>query len=203
MSTVITLIQAEEVVNQGIVKGAPIGNRFDANLIAPNIAQAELRFLKSSTDPSSSGFINGEFFDDLIAQKNTTPSNYNPDLGGIVQAYPSNADYETLWTQWLFPFLSKAAYYESLPSIVMQAGSLGIFFQETQYGENIGVKGLERLEDKTMADLTGNKPHIIQFLCKNKDKYPLWDDTGYCSECDNSNKSQGRTGGFVFPKKYR
>ena len=47
MSTVDTLIQASEVVNQGIVRGAPMGNRFDASQIAPNIAEGERRFLKN------------------------------------------------------------------------------------------------------------------------------------------------------------
>ena len=82
MSTVITLIQAEEVVNQGIVKGSPLSNRFDASQIAFNIPEAERRFLKT--------FINSEFFDNLVAEKNPIPSNYNPDLGPIVLAYPTN-----------------------------------------------------------------------------------------------------------------
>jgi hypothetical protein len=58
MSTVLTLLQAQEVVNQGIVKATPQYSRFDANKIAPNIAQAELRFLKSSINPSSSKIFN-------------------------------------------------------------------------------------------------------------------------------------------------
>lgn len=201
MSTIITLIQVEEVVNQGIVKAASLGNRFDASLIAPNIPQAELRFLKTSTSPSSSGFINPEFFDDLVAQKNPDPSNYNEDLGPIVLAYPSNADYELLWTQWLFPFLSKASYYESLDNIVIQVGSIGAQISSTQFGESVGISGLKHMKDTTMQDLTGNKPHIVNFLCANKDKYPLWDDTGYCSDCDNSKSSHGRTAGFVFKSK--
>ena len=203
MSTVITLIKAQEVVNQGIFKGVAIGNRFDENLIAPNIPQAELRFLKTSIDPSSSGFINSEFFDDLIAEKNALPSNYNIKLGAIVQAFPNNADYETLWTQWLFPFLSKAAYYESLDNIVIQVNSLGASTNSGQFGESVGISGLKHMKDTTMQDLTGNKPHITNFLCKNKDKYPLWDDTGYCSECDSDNKNIGRTGGLVIPTKYK
>jgi hypothetical protein len=134
MSTVLTLIKAEEIVNQGIAKATPQYSRFDANKFAPNIAQAELRFLKSSISPSSSGFVNSEFFDDLLAQKNSIPSCYNPQLGGIVKAYPNNADYETLWTQWLLPYLSKAAYYESLEGIVMNFNNNGVHLIDTQHG---------------------------------------------------------------------
>jgi hypothetical protein len=161
-----------------------------------------LRFLKSSINPSSSGFINSEFFDDLLAQKNSTPSNYNPQLGGIVKAYPNNADYETLWTQWLLPYLSKAAYYESLEGIVININNNGAHLVDSAHGENIGISGLRMLKDKEMADLTGNRPHIINFLCKNKEKYPLWDDTDYCSECGDKEQT-GRMGGFVIPSNYK
>jgi hypothetical protein len=201
MSTVTTLIKAEEIVNQGIFKGAPIGSRFDANLISPNIAQAELRFLKTAVSPKTSGFINSAFYDDLIAEKNVNPCNYNIDLGAIVQAFPTNAAYETLWTQWLFPFLSKASVYESLDNIIIQVGSRGAFINGGGMGENIGISGLKHLKDSFMESLVGYKPFIVNFLCENKTVYPLWDDTGFCSECDDSSTSSGRTAGFVFKNK--
>ena len=190
MSTVITLIQAEEVVNQGILKASPLSSRFDAAQISPNIDEAERRFLK--------GFINKDFFDDLVSQKNTTPSNYNPDLGGIVKAYPSNVLYETLWTQYLFPYLSRAAYHESLDMIVVQIGSNGAFTNDTEYGQNIGIKGLKFLKDSALQTLEGIKPSIIKFLCDNKTDYPLWDSDPYCSDCEDSKTDTGKTGGFVF-----
>ena len=190
MSTVITLIQAEEVVNQGIVKGAPLSSRFDASQISPNISEAEDRFLKT--------FINKDFYDDLVAEKNPTPSNYNPDLGALVQAYPTNALYETLWTQKLFPYLSRACYHESLDNIVIQVDSNGAFVNQTEYGENIGVSGLKFLKDSALQTLEGMKPRVIKFLCDNKADYPLWDSEKYCGECEESKNDLGRTGGFVF-----
>lgn len=154
MSTIITLIQAAEVVNQGIVRGAPMNARFDASQIAPNISEAERRFLKT--------FINQEFFDDLVAQKNPVPSNYNPDLGPIVLAYPANAEYETLWTQYLFPYLSKASLHESLDGIVLQVGSNGIFLNDTEYAQNAGISGLGFMKDSLMETLKDLQPSIIK-----------------------------------------
>ncbi len=189
MSTVDTLIQASEVVNQGIVRGAPIGNRFDASQIAPNIAEGERRFLKN--------FINSEFFADLLAEKNATPCNYNIDIGPIVQAFPTNTAYETLWTQWLFPYLSKTSLFESITWIVIQIGSNGAFLNNTQFGENIGIAGLKQVKDDLLQSIEGVQPSIIKFLCDNKTDYPLWDYTGYCDDCDNSKNKIGRNAGFV------
>ena len=118
----------------------------------------------------------------------------------IVLAYPSDPLYETLWTQWFFAFLSKASYYESLDGIVIQVASNGAFLNSTEFGENIGIKGLKYLKDTAMQDLIGYKPFIVKFLCDNKEDYPLWDDTGFCSECDNPNNT-GRNAGFVFTRK--
>ena len=89
MSTVITLIQPSEIINTGILKAAPLNSRFDSQLLSPWVYFAESRFL---LQPKS--FMCQEFYDDLIAQKNPTPSNYNSALGTVVQAYPSNAEYE-------------------------------------------------------------------------------------------------------------
>jgi len=190
MSTETTLIQAAEVVNQGILKGSPLSSRFDASQISPNIGEAERRFFKT--------FINDEFYNDLVAEKNPTPSNYNSDLGALVEAFPTNADYETLWKEKFFPFLSRACYHESLDNIVIQIGSNGGFVNHTEYGDNVGIKGLKFLKDSALQTLEGMQPDIIKYLCDNKDKYPLWDAEPYCGECDQTKSDLGRTGGFVF-----
>lgn len=193
MSTIITLIQAAEVVNQGIVKGAPLGNRFDASQIAPNISEAERRFLKT--------FINQDFFNDLVAQKNTAPSNYNSDLGPIVLAYPTNTEYETLWTQWLFPYLSKASVHESLDTVGLIIGSNGVFFNESQFTQNAGLSGITYLKDSLMETLKDLQPAIIKFLCDNKADYPLFDSEKYCDDCGDKENSIGRNAGFVLKNK--
>ena len=47
MSTVITLIKVQEVVNTGILKATPLSSRFDASLLSPWLDIAEKRFLKT------------------------------------------------------------------------------------------------------------------------------------------------------------
>lgn len=175
MSTVTTLIQPKEIVNAGIVKASPLNARFDASIIAPVIHLAEDRFLKT--------FICSEFYEDLISQKNPIPSNYNDKLGPIVQAYPSNADYEFLWTEYLLAYLSRCSYYMALPDIAVQTGSNGLFVNNTEFGQNIGVDGIKFKRDIELQNIEGRKPIILKYLCDNSEKYPLFNTEGICKEC--------------------
>jgi len=176
MSTVITLIQPSEVVNQGIFKGAPYNNRFDQSLVAPNIHLAEDRFLKT--------FICKAFYDDLVAEKNATPSNYNADLGALVQAYPSNAAYETLWTQYLLPYLSRAVLCLTLPSVTLQVSSQGVMTNNSEYAQNSGLSGMKFLMDNELRNTEERKPIIIKFLCDNEASYPLFCRSNFCGSDD-------------------
>lgn len=181
MSTVTTLIKAKEIVNQGIFKGAPYNNRFDQSILAPNIHLAEDRFLKT--------FICKAFYEDLVAQKNTIPSNYNAELGALVQAYPSNAAYETLWTQYLLPYLSRAVLCLSLPSVTLQVGNNGVMLNNSEYAQNSGLSGMKFLMDNELSNTEQRKPIIIKFLCDNKADYPLFCRSNFC-ECSEDNEDE-------------
>jgi hypothetical protein len=175
MATVTTLIQPKEIINQGIFKATPLNDRFDAAKIAPVIHLAEDRFLKT--------FICSAFYDDLIAQKDPIPSNYNPNLPPLQQAFPSNADYEYLWTQYLLAYLSRAVYYMALPDIVLQTGSNGLFLNNTEFGSNGGIASLKFMQDTQLNNLEGRKPLIINYLCENQSTYPLFCPDGVCKGC--------------------
>ena len=193
MSTVRTLITAFEIVNQGIVKAAPLSNRFDASVLAPQMDTAEQRFLKL--------FINPEFYEDLKAQRTTNEIQYNADLnnGSTQIAFPNNPDYEELFTQYLYPYICRSVVYESYPYIVTQTASNGMFENQPSWGQNSGVKTMQVYRDTMLQTLEGTKPLIIKFLCENKDKYPLWDSEKHCDECKKE-KIEGRKTGFVFKK---
>lgn len=178
MSTATTLIRASEVVNQGILKGAPIGQRFDASLLAPNIYIAEIKHLKD--------IINDVFFDDLLSKRNTNDCNYNPPNGSIVECFPNNPNYETLWREKLFPYLSRASYLESIGSIVLQTRSQGVELYNSVSGQNTGIDGWKVIENRERNILTTLRNDLIKFLCKNKDQYPLWDSDDFCSKCEDS-----------------
>ena len=138
MSTVRTLITAYEIVNQGIVKAAPFSNRFDAAILASQIDLAEQRFLKI--------FINPEFYEDLKAQRTSSEIQYNSDIGVFQKAYPNNADYEELFTQYLYPYICRAVIYESYPYIAIQTESNSLVVNEPSYGQNAGLKLCKRKE---------------------------------------------------------
>jgi len=198
MSTVITLIQPKEIVDAGIFKAAPLNSRFDASLLAPWIHFAEIRFL---IQPKA--FMCDEFYQDLIAQKNATPSNYNIKLGPIVLAYPSNADYELLWTQYLLPYLSLASFFVSLPYIDIQTGSNGSYHNTSVFAENVKLEGQRTLEDETLENLKDAQARIINFLCTNSETYPLFCTDGICKSCCDECKTNNCTKHGKFPQEGR
>ena len=176
MSTVTTLIQPAEIVNTGILSAAPLNSRFDASKLSSVVHLAEDRFLKT--------FVCAAFYSDLVSQKNTVPSNYNPDLGPVVEAFPLNVDYEFLWTEYFLSFLSRAVYYLALPEIVLQTGSNGLFLNNTEFSSNSGLDGLKFMQDTQLQNLEKRRPFIIDYLCKNKATYPLFCEEDICGCCD-------------------
>ena len=177
MATVTTLIKPSEIVNTGILSAAPLNSRFDASKLSSVVHLAEDRFLKT--------FVCAAFYADLVAQKNVVPSNYNPDLGPVVEAFPLNADYEFLYTEYLLSYLSRAVYYLALPEIVLQTGSNGLFLNNTEFNSNSGLDGLKFMQDTQLQNLEKRRPFIIDYLCKNKTTYTLFcdDDCGCCADC--------------------
>jgi len=159
MSTVITLIKVQEVVNTGILKATPLSSRFDASLLSPWLDIAEKRFLKT--------FICTEFYNEMIANMNPLPSNYNIDLGPIELKFPTDA----------------SVYYVALPNISLQTGSNGLFFNNTDFSQNAGLDGLKFMQNTQLQNLNDLKPSIITYLCDNAALFPLFCRSGVCSSC--------------------
>ena len=171
-----TLIKPQEVVNGGIYRAAPTNARFDINLISPHIASAEERFLIP--------ILGQDMYDDMVSKQNAAISNYNPDAGALVDKFPTDANYETLWTKYLLRFEGYFIYYEVLPYVTIQVGSNGAYFNNVEYGQNIGVQGLKFMQDTTMQKIENLREKIKDFLCDNKADYTLFDDKECpCTEC--------------------
>lgn len=175
MSAATTLISPYEVVNGGIVRPVPTNSRFDSQLLAPNVALAEERFLIPVLCRS--------FYEDLIAQKSTDRSNYNSSIGGIVQKFQSNANYETLWVNYLAEYVARGVLYMSMDDIAMQTGSNGLYLNNSQFSENAGVSGLKYKQDAMRQKLDLCKTRMLRFLCKNAADYPLWPKDKFCKDC--------------------
>jgi hypothetical protein len=170
------IIQASEVVNGGIVRPVPTTARFDSMLLSTHIQSAELKFIKPD--------LCAAFYEDLIAQKNPVPSNYNPDVGPIVLAYPGNADYEALWTSYLLALDSYAVFYIALPFIAVQTGTNGLYLNDSQFGEQAGTRGAKYLQDAVLDNhIEPLREAMLDFLCDNAANYPLFPVDIKCKSC--------------------
>lgn len=168
-----TLIQPQEVVGGGILKTSPTTAKLDPILVAPYIKIAELNWLVP--------VLCDDFYKDLIKEKDSIVSNYNPYIDTtcpIVKAFPNNADYETLWVDYLLPYLSFAAILQSFPTIGIQIASSGVFQVNTQYAQASELDKMKYIEQHIRTSLETLKGGLIKYLCENKTKYPL-----FCSEC--------------------
>jgi len=175
MSAAITLISANEVVNGGIVRPTPLNSRFDSQLLAPNIALAEERFLLP--------VLCAKFYADLIAQKTTDDANYNTAVGPIVPKFGTNADYEFLWKNYLQELTARAVMYMSIDDISIQTGSNGLYLNNSEYSENAGMAGLKFKEDRQLQKIDLCKGRMLRYMCENADKYPLWPKDSFCKSC--------------------
>lgn len=176
------LIKPAEVINGGIFKAAPLNNRFDQTLISPHILPAELRYLPK--------LLGQDLYDDMISKQNASVSNYNINVGAIVQKFPTEAAYETLWTKYLLLFVGSIVFNQSLPYINTQVGSQGVFFNDSEFAANAGIQGVKYLQtenQKTIDDLEGI---IKDYLCDNKADFTLFDDKD-CPCCDDCNDGCG------------
>lgn len=175
MSAATTLISPNEVVNGGIVRPVPLNSRFDSQLLAPNVAIAEERFLIPCLCRS--------FYEDLIAQKTSDDSNYNINIGPVVEKFSTNADYETLWKNYLQEVTARAVYIMSLNNIGIQTGSNGIYLNNSEYSQNAGLSGMKWTQDQELQKLELSVKRMKRYLCENATLYPLWPKDRFCKEC--------------------
>jgi hypothetical protein len=179
MSTSTTLIQPAEVVNGGILKAAPVSDRFDSSLLGPHIKPAEIRFLRP--------LLCEEFYLDPITQKAGIISNYNDKICPIVEAYPNNAVYESLWKEYLLPFLGYSVLWQALPFIGTQIRTTGVLALQSEYAENLDIKGVKYMKDTILTSIEIMTEELRRHLCENKDIYPLFKSDKFCKcECNNS-----------------
>lgn len=196
-----TLISANEVVNSGVFRGSPLTTRFDINLIATHIKTAEIRFVEK--------VLCRAFYNDLVAQKTTDEANYNSAVGAITPKFDNNADYEDLWRNYLYLYISNAVFYVALPFIASQVTSAGIMELSTEYAQNGGQTAAEKLQKETLVNIEALRDAMLDFICNYRaSKYPLYPKTlciencGTCEDCEEytevSNKKRNKSFGVVF-----
>lgn len=166
-----TLIQAQEVINGGVLRPAPMNARFDSGLIGPHIADAE----RAHIIP----VIGEALYATLLSKKNTLPCNYNAALGPIVKAFPASGDaaLESLWVDHLHQLTAWAVLYEALPFIGLQTGSAGVFSINTEHANNEGTKGIAFTQDAMRRRIDIKVEGLKAYLCANATDCPDYDTT--------------------------
>ena len=188
----LTLIQSDEVINGGRLAPTPLSRRFDANLIESKIYAAMLRFVRP--------VLGLELYNALVAEKQTTVSNYNPKLGPLQDAF-TTASFEALWQLVVRDMCASAVVHVALPNIVTQIGSNGVYNINTEYGESTGKPGAMDLQDEELKTFNVLAKEFRRYMCtqtENPDFQGLYDFEKYCEECKaHEVKKQG---GILFYK---
>jgi len=196
-----TLISANEVVNSGVFRGSPLTTRFDINLIAPFVKVAEVRFVEN--------VLCRDFYNELIAAKTTDVANYNDAIGAIVPKFSNNPEFEELWRNYLYYYISYSVFYLALPTIANQVTSSGVMNLSTEYADNAGVEGAKAIQKSTLENIDALESAMLDFICANRaSKYPSYpkklciENCGSCEDCESydevSAKKKNKRFGVVF-----
>lgn len=199
--TALTIINPLEIAKGGVIKAVPIPSAFDSQLLTPHIYSAELEFVKP--------VLCADLYANMISIKNTLDSSYTQSgsiITTLVPKYPSNAVYETLWKQLLYSLCAWSVYHKALPFISMQAGSNGLYLNNSEWSQNAGVKGLQLMLDSTLDTIKTIQAEIKQYLCDNRSDFPLFPASEKCpcsagcgcGECNGVTTFKGNDFGLIF-----
>ena len=174
-----TLIKAEEVVTDGIFRPSNLSTNFDQNLISPYIALAE--------EANTVRILGVDLYEDMIANQNPLPSNYNPNAGAIVLKFPTVPAYENLWVKFLLRYEGLIVVNYALPFIGLQTSTQGVLLKNTEFAENAGIEGIKFLQDTLQKPIDDLEPRIKDFLCTNAADYEKFDSSKCpCKEVESS-----------------
>jgi len=165
-----SLVHPVEITTGGMFRPTPANNRFDASLLGPHVRAAELLHIVP--------LLGANLYHDMITVKAGRISQYNPNLQEVVQAFPTNQPYETIWRLYLHELCGLCVLYEALPFIVAQIGASGVFFANTEYAQNVGEKGGKYLQDSLKRRIQAIGEAAYAYLCANKTDYPFFDASG-------------------------
>lgn len=98
------------------------------------------------------------------------------------------------------PVLSFFAVYQGLPFHWASIVNKGITIRESENSRGVNINDVAQLRQWIRNDADMFKSALLDFLCANKDAYPLWKpDKDYCSPCEKASSSFDS--GFYFPNK--
>jgi hypothetical protein len=147
------LIQPLEVIQGGVDRPSPADIRLDKTLVSPNIQPAEYRWVRET--------LGASFYDVLVTEKGTS------------SAFATSA-YQTLWTTHLKSLCANAVLYESVPYVVMQLGTNGLYLIDNEYGKNAGMDGVKFYQDTLRQRITLQQTMIKDYLCASAGSFPYF-----------------------------
>ena len=190
-----TLLQPQEIVNQGVVRAAPLGVQFDSILLDPLINPAAIEYVIPALGENGRAF-----YEDLVAQRTDEEINYNAALGTVQIAFPTNTEYEALFVNSLYSLLSLSCLYLALPFIQEQIGSNSIIVPEFEYARNEGRSSGKHLKDRLLDLIDIYQKEMKRFLCENKDNYTLFE-SEECDGCEPVARSTKINGVIIYKNK--
>lgn len=113
-----------------------------------------------------------EFYDDLIS---------NVEAGTISQ------DYKVLLDRYISKFLITACDYKILKHLWQDVREKGVIQTSDQFGNQTSFDDLNKLQYDNNSDYLGYKNILEEYLCKNREKYPLYK-KGCSCKCTHGNK---------------
>lgn len=161
-----TLMRAFELTDPaiGLLKGVGYSSEVDASTIQP--------FLK----PIEQGLIDAVFGAELWADFRAVRTNldYIPNTNPM---FPSNADYDAFWEEIAFSYYTATLTYKAQILLNSQTGDAGNF---EKTGDKFKATSPDNRKSRASALLDNVETlrvATINYLCKNKDLFPLWRDS--------------------------
>lgn len=162
----VPIVQIPIMINEEYFKSySPIPKNYNWEEIRPFVHTAETIWVEP--------IIGTPLYEELLEQVNEN------------KVTPENA---TLLLQ-IYPYLSFATCYESLPFIAYHFSEIGITSGKSDNSDSISVKGLNYISNTIRNQVETMKGLLKKFLNEHSDTYPLYrpDDCGSCSNdniCD-------------------
>lgn len=164
------LIQPLEVIQGGTARPSPADIRLDKTLVSPHIEEAEWRWVRRS--------LGADFYDALCAEK------------GESSAFTTSA-YQTLWDTRLKKLCANATLYEAAPYIVMQLGTNGLYYLDSEYGKNAEKEGLVFYQDTLRQRIMTQQQMTKDWLCASASALPDFVPSAVgCPECSSESDDE-------------
>jgi hypothetical protein len=184
-----TLLFPNEIIGYGVGKPAPLSSRVSSDNISPHLLPFEIEWLES--------ILGRTMLQDMISKMAAQGSNYNPNAGALVQKFPNDPNYESLFNPYIVPYVGQAFLFYYLPYTKVQIGNSGAHTYEIANATPASAEDLKALASSLQRSVDNLKQRLLNYLCENKIDYPLFDETKCPCSCNQGDNKKPRQPLFV------